>query len=66
MMGDGLTKVFAKAGLDIETSTTCGHQQWFWLDVQCSAFAHNFNNIFSMEHLYRAIRSMNSLPFQIH
>ena len=60
-----LTKVFAKAGLDIVTSAMSKHQQWFGLDVQCSALVHNFNNIFSNGHLYRAGRSMNSLPSQI-
>jgi hypothetical protein len=60
-----LTKVFAKAGQDIETSAMCKHQQWFGLDVQCSASFLNFNNIFSNGHLYRAGQSMNSLPSQI-
>ena len=62
---DRLTKVFAKAGLDILTSAMCRHQQWFGLDVQCSALVYNFNNIFSNEHLYPAGQSMNSLPSQI-
>ena len=48
------TKVFAKAGLDIVTSTVCKHQQRFGLDIQCSTLVHNFNNIFSNGHLYRA------------
>jgi hypothetical protein len=48
------TKVFAKAGLDNETSAMCKHQQWFWLDVQCSAFSFNFIFIFSNGHLFRA------------
>ena len=60
-----LTKVFAKAGLDIVTSTMCKHQQQFGLDVQFSALVHNFNNIFSIGHLYRAGRAMNFLPSQI-
>jgi hypothetical protein len=59
------TKVFAKAGLDIETSAMCKHQQQFGLDVQYSALVINFNNIFSNGHLYRAGLSMNSLPSQI-
>lgn len=59
------TKVFAKAGHDIVTSTICKHQQRFGLDVQCSALVLNFNNIFSNEHLYRAGQSMNTLPSQI-
>ena len=59
------TKVFAKAGLDNVTSAMCKHQQWFGLDVQCSALVLNFNNIFSIGHLYRAGQSMNSLPSQI-
>jgi len=59
------TKVFAKAGLDIVTSAICKHQQRFGLDVQCLALVHNFNNIFSNGHLYRAGQSMNSLPSQI-
>jgi hypothetical protein len=59
------TKVFAKAGLDIETSTICRHQQRFGLDVQCSALVLNFNNIFSNGHLYRAGQLINSLPSQI-
>jgi hypothetical protein len=41
------------------------HQQWFGLDVQFSALVPNFNNIFPIEHLYRAGRAMNSLPSQI-
>jgi hypothetical protein len=41
------------------------NQQRFRLDVQFSALVHNFNNIFSNGHLYRAGRSMNSLPSQI-
>lgn len=59
------TKVFAKAGLDIETSAMGRHQQRFRLDVQCSVLVLNFNNIFSNEHLYRAGQSMNSQPSQI-
>ena len=43
----------------------CKHQQWFGLDVQFSALVHNFNNIFSNGHLYRAGQSMNALPSQI-
>jgi len=49
-----LTKVFAKAGLDIVTSAICKQQQRFGLDVQFSAFVFNFNFIFSIKHLYRA------------
>jgi len=60
-----LTKIFAKAGLNILTSAMCKHQQRFGLDVQCSALIYNFNNIFSNGHLYRAGQSMNSLPSQI-
>jgi uncharacterized protein len=41
------------------------HQQRFKLDVLSSALVHNFNNIFSNGHLYRAGQSMNSLPSQI-
>ncbi len=59
------TKVFAKAGLDNETSAMCRHQQRFGLDVKYSTLVHNFNNIFSNGHLYRAGQSMNSLPSQI-
>ena len=57
--------VFAKAGLDNETSAMCKYQQRFGLDVQFSALVHKFNNIFSIGHLYRAGHSMNSLPSQI-
>jgi hypothetical protein len=60
-----LTKVFAKAGFDIVTSAMCRHQQQFRLDVQYSALVHNFNNIFSIGHLFRAGQSINSLPSQI-
>jgi len=60
-----LTKVFAKAGLDIITSAMCKHHQRFGLDVQFSTVVLNFNNIFSNGHLYRAGQSMNSLPSQI-
>ena len=65
--GDALhtTKVFAKAGLDNETSAMCYYQLRFGLDVQCSAFIFNFNKIFSIGHLFRAGHSMNSLPSQI-
>lgn len=63
--GERTTKVFAKAGLVNVTSAICKHQQRFGLDVQFLALVHNFNNIFSNEHLYRAGRSMNSLPSQI-
>ena len=63
--GQPITKVFAKAGLDNVTSAVCKYQQRFGLDVQCSAFIFNFNFIFSIGHLYRAGRSMNSLPSQI-
>jgi hypothetical protein len=59
------TKVFAKAGLNKVTSAMCKYEQRFWLIVQCSALVHNFNNIFSNGHLYRAGQSMNSLPSQI-
>ena len=37
-----------QVGLDIVTSAICKHQQWFRLDVQCSALVLNFNNIFSI------------------
>ncbi len=60
-----LTKVFAKAGLDNVTSAMYYYQQRFGLDVQFSALVLNFNNIFSIGHLYRAGQSMNSLPSQI-
>lgn len=63
--GEHTTKVFAKAGLDNVMSAKCKHQQGFGLDVQCSALVHNFSNIFSNGHLYRAGQSMNSLPSQI-
>ncbi len=59
------TKVFAKAGLDNQTSAICKHQQ---LSGQTSfnlALVINFNFIFSIGHLYRAGRAMNSLPSQI-
>ena len=59
------TKVFAKAGLDNVTSAMCRHQQRFRLDVHYSALVHNFNHIFPSGHLYRAGRTMNSLPSQI-
>jgi hypothetical protein len=59
------TKVFAKAGLDNVTSAICRHQQRFGLDVQYLGLVHNFNNIFSLGHLYRAGQTMNSLPSQI-
>jgi hypothetical protein len=59
------TKVFAKAGLDNETSALCYYQQRFRLDVQFSALVLNFNNMFSNGHLYKAGQSMNSLPSQI-
>lgn len=42
------TKVFAKAGLDIVTSTMCRHQQQFGLDVQCSALALTSTTYFQM------------------
>ncbi len=64
-MHEPLTKVFAKTGLDNVTSAKCKQQQRFGLDVQFSALVHNFNNIFSIGHLYRAGRAMNSLPSQI-
>ena len=54
-----------QVGLDFVTSAICKHQQQFGLDVQCSALVLNFNNIFSIGHLYRAGQSMNSLPSQI-
>jgi hypothetical protein len=59
------TKVFAKAGLDNETSAMCRHQQRFGLDVKFSALVLNFIKTFSIGHLYRAGQSMNSLPSQI-
>jgi hypothetical protein len=52
--------VFAKAGLDNETSAMFKYQQRFGLDVQFSALVHNFNSIFSIGHLYRAGSSMNA------
>jgi len=64
-MHERTTKVFAKAGLDKVISAMCKHQQRSGLDVQFSALVHNFNNIFSIGHLLRAGRSMNSLPSQI-
>jgi len=60
-----LTKVFAKAGLDKETSAMCYYQQQFRLDIHYSALVLNFNHIFSIGHLYRAGQSMNALPSQI-
>ena len=60
-----ITKVFAKAGLDNVTSAMCYYQQRFGLDVQYSALVLIFNFSFSNEHLYRAGRTMNSLPSQI-
>ncbi len=48
------TKVFAKAGLDNVTSTLCRQQHRFGLVVQFSALVYNFNNIFSIGHLYQA------------
>ena len=59
------TKVFAKAGLDNETSAMCYYRQRFRLDVHYSTLVHIFNFSFSIEHLYRAGRTMNSLPSQI-
>ena len=59
------TKVFAKAGLDNETSTMYYYQQRFRLDVLYSALVHIFKSSFSIGHLYRAGQSMNSLPSQI-
>ena len=47
-----LKKSLQKAGLDNQTCAR--HQQRFELDIQCSAFFLNFNNIFSIGHLYRA------------
>jgi hypothetical protein len=41
------------------------HQQRFSLEIRCSALAHNFNNVFSNEHLYLAGQLMNSLPSQL-
>ena len=64
-MPEPLTKVFAKAGLDNVTSAMCTYQQQFGLDVQFSALVHNFNNIFSIGHLYQGGQSMNPLPSQI-
>jgi len=48
------TKVFANAGHDIVTSAICKHQQWFGLTFINLALVVNFNNIFSIEHLYMA------------
>jgi len=63
--GEHTTKVFAKAGLDKETSAMCYYQQQFRLDIHYSALVLNFNHIFSIGHLHRAGQSMNSLPSQI-
>jgi len=60
-----ITKVFAKAGLDNVTSAMCYYQHQFRLDIHYSALVLNFNNIFPNGHLYRAGRTMNSLPSQI-
>ncbi len=60
-----ITKVFAKAGLDNVTSAMCYYQQQFQLDIHYSALVHIFNFSFSIGHLYRAGRTMNSLPSQI-
>ena len=65
MKGEGITKVFAKAGRENVKSAMCNNRQWYGLDIQCSALVLNFNNIFSNGHLYRAGQSMNSLPSQI-
>jgi hypothetical protein len=64
-MCERTAKVFAKAGLNIGISTMCRYQQRFGLDIQCSVLVHNFNNIFSNGHWYRAGQAMNSLPSQI-
>lgn len=61
----GANKSICKSRADIVTSAMCNHQQRFGLDVQFSALALNFNNIFSNGHLYRAGQTMNSLPSQI-
>jgi hypothetical protein len=58
-------KLYAKARLDTVTSAMCYYEQWFDLDVQCSAYIFKFNKIFSIEHLLRAVHLMNSLPSQI-
>lgn len=63
--GQRQKKVFAKAGLDIELSAKCKHQQRLWLDFHCSTLVHNYNKIFSNGNLYQARQSMNSLPSQI-
>jgi hypothetical protein len=60
-----LTLGFMQVGPDNVTSAMCKHQQQFRLDVQFSALVHNFNNIISIGHLYRAGRSRNSLSSQI-
>jgi hypothetical protein len=65
VMRQSATKVFAKTGLDNVTSAMCYYQQRFGLDVQFSALVHNFNNIFSIGHLYRAGQSMNPQPSQV-
>ena len=58
-------KYLQKAGMDNVTSAMCRHQQQFRLDTQFSALVLNFNNMFSIGHLYRAGRSINALPSQI-
>ena len=47
------------------TSAICRFQQQFRLCVKYSSLVHNFNNIFSIEHLYQAGQAMNFLPSQI-
>ncbi|MBS1921012.1 MAG: hypothetical protein JST17_12240 [Bacteroidetes bacterium] len=59
------TKVFAKAWQNNVTSAKCYYRQPFQLDIHYSAFVHIFNISFSNGHLYRAERTMNSMPSQI-
>ncbi len=64
-MPNAQQKYCCKVGRDVVTSAICKHQQRFEHDIQYSGFVFNFNNIFSIEHLYQAGQAMNSLPSQI-
>ena len=60
------TKVsIAKEGLDKVTSAMRKQQRGSGRQVSIWLIVVNFNNIFSIEHLYPAGRAMNPLPSQI-
>jgi hypothetical protein len=56
-------KYLQQAGLDNVTPAICKYHQLFGLDAQFLTLVHNFNNIFLIDHLFRAGQPMEVPAF---